>query len=154
GTVALQGVLPNAVQYLALKETSTPAPSTDWVKYGYSDGADGFGFRTRWDPTSKTGGKIYPSYLQQGKFKLHGMSSLDSSGFPIMYFPANPAKINLAVNTGPDAGYYVSSLGVPLVPGGGRCVYDFDNNGTLAISMSADPVPVTVKTLARMQVMM
>src|SRR5262249_55450637 len=34
GTVALQGVLPNAVQYLALKETSTPAPSTDWVKYG------------------------------------------------------------------------------------------------------------------------
>lgn len=141
-----------ANQFVAVRDTSSAVGSgADWAQYAYSDGADGPGFRIR------AQGKVTPPYLPVDKFKRQGMALLDHNGYPIMYFPASPVKINLNQTgaSGGAAGFYISSQA--LVGGMGatdRTVFNFDDNGTLAISMSSDDQANAAKTLSRMQAMM
>jgi prepilin-type N-terminal cleavage/methylation domain-containing protein len=139
--------------YVALVENigQTPPNPQYWAQLNVHDFQDGPGFKAR------AGGKVYGPYLAPGKFKTRGLAILDTFGNPIMYFPASPVKINLAIpNT-----LYVSSAdtGTPggnaLVAGGGTCMYKFDDNGRTAISLTTEQDQQNpYRGLARMQAMM
>jgi hypothetical protein len=121
--------------------TSGPGLAND-PAFSFTDGADGPGFRVR------ANGKVTPPYLPVDKFKRQGLALLDHNGHPIMYFPASPMKINLNV---PGAVYVGISAG-PTPP-----MFNFDNNNTLATSLTPEAVninPDPAKALARMQAMM
>lgn len=143
-----------ANQHVALRETSNGVGSADWTPapggpippFIFTDGADGPGFRVRYDPITKAGGKITPAYLPPGKFKQQGLALLDHNGSPILYFPASPVKINLNV----AGSLYVASPGPTQTP-----MFNFDDNGTLALSMMrTDTIPTAAAALTRMQMMM
>jgi prepilin-type N-terminal cleavage/methylation domain-containing protein len=139
--------------YVALVENNVAPPGSlpEWAQFDCHDFHDGPGFKAR------AGGKVYGPYLAPGKFKTRGLAILDTFGNPIMYFPASPVKINLAIpNT-----LYVSSAdtGTPggnaLVAGGGTCMYKFDDNGRTAISLTTEQDQQNpYRGLARMQAMM
>ncbi|HEY7115672.1 MAG TPA: prepilin-type N-terminal cleavage/methylation domain-containing protein [Tepidisphaeraceae bacterium] len=65
--------------------TYTPDPGDNAIY----DGADGPGFRTVWDKTTKTGGKVWGPYLPPEKFKVSANKRdlLDRYNRPIEYFP-------------------------------------------------------------------
>ncbi len=71
--------------------TSTVA---SWQPFGYADGADGFGFRTR-----STQGKTY-AYLAPDRMKIRGNAILDASDSPILYYTARPGNPNPAATNG------------------------------------------------------
>lgn len=147
GTVAWTGSAPNFVQWVALRETSAAPAVPDWGRCPFADGADGPGFRTRYDPTRGISSKIVSPYLPVDKFKRQGLALLDHNGNPIMYFPASAVKTNLNVT----GSIYI---GVTPAPGAAPPAFNFDDNGTLALSTSTDVAPSMTKTIARMQAMM
>ncbi len=134
-------------QFVALRDTSMAVGGTDWAQFTYSDGADGPGFRTR------PQGKISSPYLPVDKFKRQGLALLDHNGNPIMYFPASAVKINLNQTGATGTGYYISSANLVSTVAA-PTMFNFDDNGTLAVSMSTDPTPSAQKSLSRMQAMM
>ncbi|MBC7785366.1 MAG: type II secretion system protein [Burkholderiales bacterium] len=136
-------------QFVALRETTAAPPGADWAQFAYSDGADGPGFRVganRVDTDGNgtldaPGGKTFGPYLPVGKFRQQGLALLDHNGSPILYFPASPVKINLNVGTA----VYVGSGGTPI--------FNFDDNGTLALSLNPDTGNTAAKALSRMHAM-
>ena len=138
--------LSGAIQQVALRDTGAAPGGTDWANFGFTDGADGPGFRTRYDPTRGLSSKITNPYLPADKFKRQGLALLDHNGGPIMYFPASSVKMNLNQATG----FYISSG--TLAPGS-QTLFNFDDNGTLATSLTPQNTN-TAAGLARMQAMM
>ncbi len=101
--------------FVALVE-STGAPTTDltkWAAFNPRDGADGPGFRLRGNQ-----GKVFGPYLQPGKVAFNGTDVLDHYGNPILYFPARPGKVNVAVSATPQ----------PYVDRADSSLYDANHN--------------------------
>jgi prepilin-type N-terminal cleavage/methylation domain-containing protein len=150
---------------VAVRDTTVgPGTAPDWVPFSAVDGADGPGSRARRTNPGVDGafftsddvvqGKIQSPYLQDGKFKMRGLAILDTAGTPIMYFPQNSVKVNIAQpNT-----FYVSSNAtspnLPLVSGGGTAMFNFDHNGLLATQLTTEGGTNYDRALARMQAMM
>jgi prepilin-type N-terminal cleavage/methylation domain-containing protein len=137
------------VQQIALRDTGNGPGSADWVNFAFTDGANGPGFRVR------AQGQVKTPYLPVDKFKRQGLALLDHNGYPIMYFPASPVKINLNQTTG-NAGFYVSSqaLATPGMGPNDRSLFNFDDNGTLAFSLTSAANPTMNDILARWQAML
>lgn len=83
----------NGTEFVAVRTGSGQnpgSPSQYWQAFPYADGAPGPGFRVR----PGLGGRVYPPYLQAGKFRLRGQAILDLFGNPILYCPASARRVN------------------------------------------------------------
>jgi prepilin-type N-terminal cleavage/methylation domain-containing protein len=110
----------NGGEYLAITTTSNPPTDTaTWMPFAYSDGSVGPGFRVR------SGGKVYPAYLQAEKFKMDGVALLDLFGSPILYYPARPAMLTLNSPLTPPSPIYGSFISIS-----GNSLYNVNHNPT------------------------
>jgi prepilin-type N-terminal cleavage/methylation domain-containing protein len=152
GDVGFTGNGTFSTQYVAVKETAAAfGTAPDWQPLPFMDGADGPGFRAHTDPNGIPQGRVYPSYVQLGKFKMRGLALLDHFGQPILYFPASAVKINLA-NTTPPLPVYVGSTAIAGTAQ--HPMYNFDDNAYLATSLTTEGSTNYDKALARLQAMM
>jgi len=118
--------------------TAAQTDNTQWARFPVSDGADGAGFRAR------PGGKPYPPYLQEGKFRLRGLAILDSWDNPILYFTKRPG--GMKAETGAATYVNIENAAVNMLP-----MYNAGQNVTFFMRHD-DTNPLTA--MRRMQSMM
>ena len=117
------------------RATTAVGSGAEWSKFPVTDGKDGPGFRAR------PGGRPYPPYLQETKFRLRGLAILDAWDNPILYFTKRPGVKAESAPAGPAT--YVTSGGVSM--------YNADQN--LAFFMRHNDT-VVANALKRMQALL
>lgn len=109
--------------YVALVPNSGVAPTSDpkvWAQRNLlRDGLDGPGYRMR------AGGKKFGPYIDAGSMKMRGVAFIDGNGNPVLYFLANPAKINVT-DQATGGGWYVARSSVD--GGKANMKYDAEDN--------------------------
>jgi len=108
GQCVREGAAPLMSWVALVDDPGTPVAGDNWANFDGRDGFDGPGFRTRKgrnpgaDGTLGTGddydvyqGQTWGPYLPAEKMNLSGCMLRDSSGRPILYFPAAAGRPNI-----------------------------------------------------------